>query len=114
VPVRFGVVDLLAHGHTPGSMSAHWPTSSLPRQPLTRASWVVLMTMPDGLPVAGVVVCYNGPIKKRERDRASPDASHGGTLREISLNQRPQRIGCVALQSGECGGAEPGECVNCC
>jgi hypothetical protein len=25
------------------------------------------MTMPDGLPVAGILVCYNGPIEKRER-----------------------------------------------
>jgi hypothetical protein len=31
------------------------------------ASAVVLMTMPDGLPVAGIIVCYNGPIEKRER-----------------------------------------------
>lgn len=31
------------------------------------ACGVVLMTMPDGLPVAGIVVCYNGPIEKRER-----------------------------------------------
>jgi hypothetical protein len=26
VPIRFGVIDLLSHGHTPGSMSAHWPS----------------------------------------------------------------------------------------
>lgn len=31
------------------------------------ASGVVLMTIPDGLPVAGIIVCYNGPIEKRER-----------------------------------------------
>jgi hypothetical protein len=31
------------------------------------ASGVVLMTTPDGLPVAGIVVCYNRPIEKRER-----------------------------------------------
>jgi hypothetical protein len=26
-------------------------------------SRVVLMTMPDGLPVAGIVVCYNGLMR---------------------------------------------------
>jgi FAD/FMN-containing dehydrogenase len=31
------------------------------------ASGVVLMTMPDGMPVAGVVVCYNGSIETGER-----------------------------------------------
>jgi hypothetical protein len=61
VPIRFGVVVLLAHGHTPESMSAHWPTSSLSMQPPDEwGSRVVLMTMPDGLPLAGIVVCYNG------------------------------------------------------
>ena len=64
MPIQFGVVDLLAHGHTPGSMSAHWPTSSLPMQPLTSWPPGIPMTMPDGLPVAGIVVCYNGPKKK--------------------------------------------------
>jgi hypothetical protein len=68
VPIRFGVVDLLAHGHTPESMSAHWPTSSLPMQPPNElGSRVVLMTMPDGLPLAGFVVCYKGLIEIGER-----------------------------------------------
>jgi hypothetical protein len=31
------------------------------------ASGIVLMTMPDSLPVAGIVVCYNGPIAHGER-----------------------------------------------
>jgi hypothetical protein len=28
------------------------------------ASGVVLMSMPDGIPGAGIVVCYNGPIEQ--------------------------------------------------
>ena len=31
------------------------------------ASGVVLMSMPDGLPVVGIVVCYHGPIERGER-----------------------------------------------
>ncbi len=31
------------------------------------ASGVVLITLPDGTPVAGIVVCYNGPLAEGER-----------------------------------------------
>jgi hypothetical protein len=31
------------------------------------ASGLVLITLPDGTPVAGIVVCYNGPIEEGER-----------------------------------------------
>lgn len=31
------------------------------------ASAIVLITLPDGIPVAGIVLCYNGPIAEGER-----------------------------------------------
>jgi hypothetical protein len=68
-PIRFGIVDLLsyepiirAHSREHGRTLAYLEFTHAAPDGL--ASGVVLMTMPDGLQVAGIVVCYNRLIEK--------------------------------------------------
>jgi FAD/FMN-containing dehydrogenase len=59
------------------------------------ASGGVLMTMPDGLPVAGIVVCYNGLIEIGGTGPATPQIAAGRRDWPQSVHRSPAASRCL-------------------